>query len=526
MEENLIPFTYKWKLVAIIATFAIISTGIIPFTSHSRSAFLTPPILTNGTVQQNPDSINITISKSDNVSNTPSKTILLPTPKPNPHLEPIVPVIYNIGLPTYNFNDDTNTIEPIPIAPIMLNETVAIQTAINALGPMGGEITLLSDAIISSADLIITSNIILSGANPNITLHLDSKCLNIEKNAFNVTIKDLVIDASNLGNLSVLTVFAGAQNVSIQNIIIQNDISEKDAVLTLGNYVEIQNLTFSNVPNSYPIQINGSHSIVKNCRSIDQSTFHLVRVMGGITDIHIDGNLAENRPLFDGGITLASSSYIWIQNNTLINFPNGTYGILVMGGTLEPFKAPFDKVFVLGNNVTAAVGAYNAIAIYGLSSNVLVANNTVDQTLSGHNAIAAASGVNVTITQNTVFGCIEGAEGGIEVESNPVHNRFTGISENVNVTNNVIFGSQWGIYVRIMVPDHINWGGNPLKSKNIFIEGNIISTCTIGINLLYGDGIIVRNNTLIDNTKSFEIDETNVLNYTITNNVSKTDYLP
>ena len=114
----------------------------------------------------------------------------------------------------------------------------------------------------------------------------------------------------------------------LQNIIIQNDISEKDAVLTSGNYVKIQNLTFSNVTNSHPIQINGSHSIVENCRSSDQSTFHLVRVMGGITDIHIDGNLAENRPLFDGGITLTPSSDIWIQNNILINFPNRTYGIL------------------------------------------------------------------------------------------------------------------------------------------------------------------------------------------------------
>jgi len=408
----------------------------------------------------------------------------------------------------------------------MLDETRAIQNAINAFGPSGGEITLPSDATISSEDLSITSNIVLSGVNPTITLYLQSKCLNVEKNAFNVTIKNLTIDASYLGNRSALNVFAGAQNVSIQNVIIQNDISEKDAVISSGNYVKIQNLTFSNVTNSHPIQINGSHSIVENCRSIDQSTFHLVRVMGGITDIHIDGNLAENRPLFDGGITLSPSSDIWIQNNNLINFPNRTYGIYVNGGTLEPFKAPFDNVFVTGNYVTAAAGAYNAIAIYGLSSNVLVANNTVDQTLSGHNAIAAASGVNVTITQNTVFGCIEGEEGGIEVESNPMHNRFTGISENVNVTNNIVFNSQWGIYVRIMVPDHVNWDGSPLKSKNVLIEGNTVSSCTIGINLLYGDGIIVRDNLLIDNTISLAVDKSNVLNYNIYSNVINGDYLP
>jgi len=460
-----------------------------------------------------------TTPDSNNISIVPSSTPYLPTPKPTPTQEPTKYVTYNLDSNTYNINDYINTVDSVPATPIPNDDSKKIQAAINALGPSGGEITLQSDANISSADLLISSNIILSGINPNVTLHLDSKSLNVAKNATSVTIKDLIIDASNLGNRSALTVFAGAQNVSIQNIIIQNDISEKDALLTLGNYVKRQNLTFSNVPNSHPIQINGSHSIVKNCRSSDQSTFALVAVTGGITDVNIDGNLAENRPLFDGGNTTATSTDIWIQNNTLNNFPNRTYGILVMGGTPEPLKAPFDRVFVLGNNVTAGIGAYNAISIYGLSSNVLVANNTVDQTLSGHNAIAVASGINVTVTQNTVFGCIEGAEGGIEVESNPIHNRFTGISENVNVTNNIVYGSQWGIYVRIMVPNHTNWEGNPLKSKNILIEGNTISNCTIGINLLYGDGIIVRDNNIINNTRPFEVNQSNVLNYTISGNL-------
>lgn len=471
-------------------------------------------------MQQNPDNENIITINHDNVSKVPSPTPSLLTPKQTPTSENAISVTYNIGLPTYNINDNIITPEPIPTAPIPtapipLNTNEGIQAAINALGPAGGEITLPSDANISSANLLITSNIILSGVNPNITLHLDSKSLNVAKNATNVIIKDMIIDASNLENRSVITVSAGAQNISIQNIMIQNDTSDKAAVSTLGSNVQLQNLTFFNVTNSHPVQIGGSHSNVENCRSSDQSIFALVAVTGGITDIHVEGNFAENRPLFDGGYTLASSSDIWIQNNILNNFPNRTYGILVMGGTPEPFKAPFDRVFVLGNNVTAGTGAYNAISIYGLASNVIVANNTVDQSLSGHNAIAVASGVNVTVTQNTVFGVIEGAEGGIEVESNPVHNRFTGISENVNVTNNIVFGSQWGIYVRIMVPDHINWNGNPLKSRNILIEGNTISNCTIGINLLCGDGVIVKDNTLLDNTISFAVDKINVLNYTI-----------
>jgi len=364
----------------------------------------------------------------------------------------------------------------------------------------------------------ITNNIIFSGVNPNITLHLESKRLNVAKNAENVTIRNLTMDATNLGDRNAFVIYAGAKNVSIQNVTIKNDLAKNDALLTQGNQVEIQNLTFINVTNSHPIQIAGSDTYVKNCYSNEQSAFALVSVSGGITNVHIEENVAENRPLFDGGYTTASSSDIWIQNNKLVNFPNRTYGIMVMGGTAE-LNAPFDRVFVLGNNVTAGVGAYNGIAIYGLSSNIIVANNTVNQTLSAHNAIGVASGVNVTVTQNTVFGCIEGAEGGIEVESNPVHNRFTGISENVNITNNVVFGSQWGIYVRIMVPDHVNWDGNPLKSKNILIEGNIISKCTIGINLLAGDGIIVRDNNIINNTRPLVVSQSNVLNYTISGNL-------
>ena len=442
----------------------------------------------------------------------------MPTSKPTPAQEPTKYVTYNSDSNTYNINDHINTADSVPATPIPNDDSKKIQAAINALGPSGGEITLQSDANILTADVQITSNIIFSGVNPNITLHLESKRLNVAKNAVNVTIRNLIMDASNLGDRNAFVVYAGAKNVSIQNVTIQNDLAKNNALLTQGNQVEIHNLTFINVPNSHPVQIAGSHTYVKNCYSNEQSAYALVTVAGGITDVHIEENVAENRPLFDGGYTTATSTDIWIQNNTLNNFPKQTYGILVMGGTAE-LKAPFDKVFIIGNTVKAGAAAYNAIAIYGLSSNIIVANNTVNQTLSAHNAIGVASGVNVTVTQNTVFGCIEGAEGGIEVESNPIHNRFTGISENVNVTNNIVYGSQWGIYVRIMVPNHTNWEGNPLKSKNILIEGNTISNCTIGINLLYGDGIIVRDNNIINNTRPFEVNQSNVLNYTISGNL-------
>ena len=117
--EKLIPYTYKWKLVAIIVTVAIISIGIIHLSTDSRSAFLAPPILINGTVQQNPDNTNITTSNNDYVSNNSSQTILLPTPKPTPSSRTHNPRYLQYRSTTYYINDNRNIFEPTPIAPII-----------------------------------------------------------------------------------------------------------------------------------------------------------------------------------------------------------------------------------------------------------------------------------------------------------------------------------------------------------------------------------------------------------------------
>ena len=117
---------------------------------------------------------------------------------------------------------------------------------------------------------------------------------------------------------------------------------------------------------------------------------------------------------------------------------------LSKGGAGILFRLLIIEFMFSDNKIVSGVLTYNAIAIYGLSRNVLVANNTVDQQLSRHNAIGISSGVNVTVTQNTVYGCTENTEGGIEVESNPVHNRLIGLSENVTVTKNLVFNSTWG----------------------------------------------------------------------------------
>jgi len=103
-----------------------------------------------GQWEQNPDNTNITTSNSDSLSNTPSTNHCVTHPKTNSPFKICRPCYLYMGLPTYNINDNINNIEPIQIAPIMLNETEAIQTAINALGPIGGELLFCRTAFISS----------------------------------------------------------------------------------------------------------------------------------------------------------------------------------------------------------------------------------------------------------------------------------------------------------------------------------------------------------------------------------------
>ena len=514
------PKKNSWKLLIVFLSITLAGAYIIPLTTQEDTfAPSTQPILTEDPLHQYPANQSLTIK------NTYSESILyIPTPKPTNSINDY-PIPYTSSTTYENtpIQDSTTYSKLDTLTPSDISYET--QAAISALGPSGGEIRLKSDAVLSSKDVTITSNIILSGVNPSIKLHLDTKRLNIAKNAVNVTVKNLIIDASDLGERNALLIDSGAQNISLQNIVMTNNPSNMSSILILGDYVYLEKLSFKNVTNGYPIQVAGSHVYVKNCNSKDLSPRALVVLSGGITDIHIERNLLVNRPLINAGYSTVSSNDIWILDNEVEYFPNQTYGILVMGGTNEPRKVPFENVTIKGNFLSAGSGAFNGIAIYGLSRTILVENNTLDMYLSGHNGIGIASGVNVTVNENTVYGCREINEGGIEVESNPIHNRLIGISENITVTRNIVSKSYWGVYVRIMLPDHINWLGNPLKSKNILIEGNTISDCLVGINLLHGDSIIVKDNYL-NSTQPLKVDQTNVLNYTISGNLDYSNYSP
>jgi parallel beta-helix repeat protein len=423
------------------------------------------------------------------IENYPSATPFLnisPSPKPT----------FIIAAPTMQAMSS-----PTPAPTKLIEDVITLQDNSYSLVTAGGELPVESNLTSSSYDII----------------HLNSKGLNLESN---MTIRNLIIDATNLGERFAVVIRPGVENVLIENVTVLNHFALSAALLSKGSNVTLRNINFVNVSQAYPIHIASSHTLVEGCFSKDKSVKALIFIDGQINDIHINNNLAANRPLVYAWEFNASSHDIWLVNNTLINFPNPTYGIIFLGTTGIPQQGLFSNITIIGNKIQAGALAFNAIAIYGFTSNVLVENNTVDQSLSYHNAIGISSGINVVVNRNTVFGSIEAGEGAIEVESNPVHNSNTGYSENVNVTNNIVYNSNWGIYVRVYATDHPNWNGTLLLSKNILIENNTVSNCYIGINLLYGEDIIVRNNYISAKTAPILVDSLNVLDYTVTDNVN------
>jgi hypothetical protein len=190
----------KWKLLTVVSIVGVLWIGIMPsYFSKNTLIFFNRLSITDDIKQEIPNNENITTYDTYNISNIGSPKPYTPTPRPTPKPTPTPTLtsrmIYNQEQVTYT-NNYLNTPTPTPASTLTPSDnSEEIQSAINALGPAGGDIILQSDATISSADVQVTSNIVFSGANPNITLHLDSKRSNVARNAVNVTIKSLVIDA-------------------------------------------------------------------------------------------------------------------------------------------------------------------------------------------------------------------------------------------------------------------------------------------------------------------------------------------
>lgn len=494
-------------IVIAVALTLLLATG--PFQNSSLSI--------PESSKQTPESV----VQSENFDNLTNAT-LTPQPIANNTISPDPPKPKSIDIKNNYVTSYNPAVEQPSVEPkVTLNESFLF-SAIKALGINGGQIVLENDLTILDQDIFIPSNITLAGANPEITIFLVGKQLGVAQNSINVAVKDLTIDSTALGERYVFVIRENAMNIQLDNVRFRNyNYTGNSGVLfVMGKHISLNSLTFNNVTNK-PILISGSNVSVRNCYSNDNSLLPLITVVGGLSDITLVGNTALNRPLLSANYGNTSRN-ILIENNTVL-FPNGTYGLLIEGGMGDFIQAPHENVTVRGNFVTASPGAWNAIAIYGLTRNTIVSNNTIDMSLSGHNGIGISSGVNVTVSGNIVYGSTELTEGGIEVESNPEHNRRVGFSENITVTGNTVYNSTWGIYVRVMLPNDINWNGTVLLSKNIVIESNNIFDTKIGVNLLQGESITVKNNNIASNTIPFFIDRAMVSNYTVIGNLGFSD---
>jgi hypothetical protein len=504
----------------VLAVAMLLVCLILPFTNSTAQVGKDTEQILSDTLGDDVKPVNLdnatisTITPSP-VSNSSSNSIVNSSSNSSNISNP--PEAKNSEIKSSDVNYNSSPIkQPTVKSNEILNETSLLKS-IKEIETSGGQLVLNNNLIIEDQDVVIPSNVAITGANPGITIFLDGKTIQVAANATNVTLKDLTIDFHSLEGRDSMAYGDNTTNVQLKTIDFYN-YPGPGCLLVMGNQVELRNLSFTNVTDRFPIQIFGSNVSVSNCSSNDNSQWALVAVGGGNSNISITNNSGINRPLLNANYATLPTTNLSIENN-VDYFPNGTYGLLVMGGLGDSIQAPYDNITVRGNFVTAGPGAWNAIAIYGLTSNALVVNNTVDMSLSGHNGIGISSGVNVTVVGNVVFGCTELTEGGIEVESNPVHNRFLGFSENVTVTGNTVYNCDWGIYVRVMCPDHPNWKGTILLSKDIVIENNSVSSCHVGVNLLFGINLIVRNNDIASNTVAFAVDVANVSNYTVTGNL-------
>jgi len=511
----------RWHVVGILVIVVLVASYVpyYAFYVETKPGDILSQNSTNGSILSlNSSNISNVASFDNTVFNNASPTL---TATPSLTATP-APASSGISRMSPAKPSSTAYISPVIEQPATtpraeLNESYLL-SALEPLRATGGTIVLQNDLTIMNQDVLLPSNITLTGSDSKITIFLSGNRLGVAANATHVTIKNLTFDASGLDDLQAFTIGQNASKVELENICFQNYFGSQGCLLNLGNEVTLRNILFINVSNGIGIRNLGSFVSIRNCTSNDNSVLPLFFVAGGNHDIYVAGNQALNRPLLYVNWGSNPTRNLWIENNTNY-FSSGTYSILIMGGMGDYLPVSNENVTVKGNFIKAAPGAFNAIAIYGLTTNATVIGNTVDMSLSGHNGIGVSSGTNITVTKNVVFGCTELTEGGIEIESNPVHNRQVGFSDNVKVFDNTVYDSDWGIYVRVMCPDHPNWNGTVLPSRNIVIENNTVFDCHVGVNLLDGFNLTVKNNNIESNKVPFVADALNVSNYTVIGNV-------
>jgi hypothetical protein len=183
------------------------------------------------------------------IENYPSATPFLnisPSPKPT----------FIIAAPTMQAMSS-----PTPAPTKLIEDVITLQDNSYSLVTAGGELPVESNLTSSSYDII----------------HLNSKGLNLESN---MTIRNLIIDATNLGERFAVVIRPGVENVLIENVTVLNHFALSAALLSKGSNVTLRNINFVNVSQAYPIHIASSHTLVEGCFSKDKSVKALIFIDG------------------------------------------------------------------------------------------------------------------------------------------------------------------------------------------------------------------------------------------------------
>ena len=202
--------------------------------------------VTESVLQQNSPNIS-NLAGFDNTTyysnTTPTETPkVTDSPVPNQSVIHDVPEAKPNSITFFGPVAEQPTPQPTSEPHIVLNVTFLL-SAIELLRATGGSIVLQSDLAINQ-DIILPSNIMLTGSNGKITIFLSGHLLGVAASATNVTFKDLTIDGSCLGDQAFI-IAQNATNVLVENIIFRNFLGVAGCLLNFGNQVTLRNISLA-----------------------------------------------------------------------------------------------------------------------------------------------------------------------------------------------------------------------------------------------------------------------------------------
>lgn len=265
----------------------------------------------------------------------------------------------------------------------------------------------------------------------------------------NSDIREDVNRGSNAG--SVLNIYS--KNVRIQNNIIQGgtsiDFGNEAKDTTLGGLFVQENVLFEN-------------NNVIGCINVigPDDAYQLNR------NVKIRNNFI-NASGFSRGINTGNCEDVTIEGNTIIGADVAfTYSL-----------NRIDRLRIINNVVTDS---------YKICRFVVVGKDIKDVEIRDNKAIT-----------RTLYDI--GGNGGFVVFSNSTSTTGTEVVENINIYNNNVKASGSWVYT-------YQTGTNRFKIKNMKIEGNLFDsldggTCERSLSPLYVDGLIIRNNRMVNSQK-------------------------